>query len=633
MMDMHGMFYDFPKSFSAKNSAGIKPIGSHLRYVPDFCGWNGKLVLATDETSIQGNELAGQPQSNLWFGSYEDLKSWGPASGYGGPWIEDDVKTNTPSDPFLVAGFDRRVVHLSVGRKRLQPVNALRATDQQKITAMPSKLIALPRVTVNRGDWHKPARGFAFDVDSPVTVYLAVDRRGNPKLDSSWKPTEMTLRWGKEFRDRVYSRHFPAGQISIPGNNTQHTPGSYGMPHAAFVSADNNAAVKISAAGNATVTMHAKSIIKVASQPVTFTLEVDQSGTGSWTELQQVTVPANGYMAHFLPEDLNAAWLRFRTDRDCVATAFLHQTTSRFLDSTLPANQTLFAGLAEVGDANARGALIYAAKRNRNLRLIAGDDRFFEFTRASFEYKADKPDAKLKALLQVEPEFSVDGASVTLKTGDQVLRLPKGDPAFDKPFAAGWPRASREVESERHLANIHGTFYEVPLISNGAPPAWNQMRPVSSHSKQITDFCSWNGLLVLAGVRSDAQNDGHVFSDDKAKTALWFGGIDDLWKLGKPVGRGGPWHGTKVKAGVPSDSYLMTGYDQKSVELSHDSSKPVTIALEVDIDGSGLWVTYKSFNIPQNSTATHEFPPAFSACWVRAVSDSDTSATVQLDYQ
>ena len=141
MMDMHGMFFDFPKTFSAKNSAGIKPIGSHLRYVPDFCDWNGKLVLATDETSIQGNQLAGQPQSNLWFGEYEDLKTWGPASGYGGPWIEDEVKANTPSDPFLVAGFDRRVVHLAVGRKKPAADEGIceRPTSSE-ITSMPEEL-------------------------------------------------------------------------------------------------------------------------------------------------------------------------------------------------------------------------------------------------------------------------------------------------------------------------------------------------------------------------------------------------------------------------------------------------------------------------------------------------------------
>ena len=91
------------------------PVGSHLRYVPDFCDWNGRLVLASDETSIQGNPLAGQPQSNLWFGSYEELKRWGPASGYGGPWVDDHVQQDQWSDTFLVAGFQNRTLHLDVG--------------------------------------------------------------------------------------------------------------------------------------------------------------------------------------------------------------------------------------------------------------------------------------------------------------------------------------------------------------------------------------------------------------------------------------------------------------------------------------------------------------------------------------
>jgi len=156
MMDMHGMFFDFPPTFSAANSGGIRPIGSHLRYVPDFCEWNDRLVLATDETSIQGNRLAGQPQSNLWFGSYEDLKTWGPASGYGGPWLEDRVRADEPSDPFLVAGFDRRVIHLAVGR-RTTDSRRLRTTDQLAITRLPDLLSQLPSVTVRRGSWKKPA--------------------------------------------------------------------------------------------------------------------------------------------------------------------------------------------------------------------------------------------------------------------------------------------------------------------------------------------------------------------------------------------------------------------------------------------------------------------------------------------
>ncbi len=501
MMDMHGMFFDFPPTFSTNNSAGIVPIGSHLRYVPDFCGWNGKLVLATDETSIQGNPLAGQPQSNLWIGQYEELQHWGPANGYGGPWIDDEVKANTPSEPFLVAGFDRRVVHLAVGQHTPIAVAAMRATDQQNITSMPDELAGLPRVTVKRGDWHQAASGYQFQVDQPVTVYLAVDRRGSPQLNSSWQKTNLSLTWGKDFQDDVYSQIFPAGTISIPSNAAEHTPGAFGMPHTAFVKSGPRPA-QITAIEGATVTFPEKSR-KVGGEqfaPVTFTLEVDRDGKGNWTELQATRVPDGGYVTHYLPEKLEAIWLRLKTDRDCIATAFLHQTTSRFIDGKAPENRKLFAGLADVTDADALGAAVYAAKRNRDLRVITGDGKFFNFTKTAFEFVSDVSDPQLHELLRVEPEFTVDAASVVLKYQGQNYRLPKGDPAFDEPFASGWPRALREVESERHLANIHGTFYEVPLISNGAPPAWNLMRPVSSHSKQISDFCSWNGLLVLAGV-------------------------------------------------------------------------------------------------------------------------------------
>ena len=632
LMDMHGMFYDFPKTFSASSSGGIKPVGSHLRYVPDFCGWNGKLVLATDETSIQGNNLAGQPQSNLWFGKYDDLKNWGPASAYGGPWIDDEVKANTPSDPFLVAGFDRRVIHFATGLTKLEPSDALRSTDEQPITEMPDRLSSLPRVTVERGDWREPASGFSFTVNTPVTVYLAVDRRGNTKLDAKWTLTDMTLTWGKGIQDHVYSQEFDAGKVVIPGNTTEHRKGSFGLPHAAFVQSNSDKQVAISNTGKARVNMPLLAEPKKSDGPVTFTLEVDESGTGQWTELEKVTVGKSGYVSHYLPDDFEATWIRFSTDRDTVATAMLHQSSSRFIDGNKPENATLFNGLADVEEVDTMRGLVYAAKRNRNLRVISGD-RIFEFTKTGFEFKPDASDEKLKDLLHVKQEFSVDAASVVLNSQGKVYRLPKGHSAFDKPFASGWPRASREVESERHLANIHGTFYEVPLITNGNPPAWNLMRPVSSHRKQITDFCTWNGLLVLAGVNPNAPDDEHLFRNPRMGVGLWFGGIDDLWKLGKPVGDGGPWFETKVRANVASDPYLMKGYDKKELSLSHNSDADVTFTIEVDIDGDGHWATYKEVSVPAGKTVDHSFPSGFSAAWVRLRTDATTTTWAQFKYR
>lgn len=630
MMDMHGMFFDFPKTFSAKNSAGIRPIGSHLRYVPDFCNWNGNLVLASDETSIQGNRLAGQPQSNLWFGSYEDLKTWGPSSGYGGPWISDTVQANEPSDPFLVSGFDKRVLHMATGQKMaIGGEFGLRTTDKFEVNELPDLLTRLPRITVGRGDWHDPSPGYSFTVDQPVTVYLSVDGRGTPKMPAGWNRTKMTLTWGGSYRDTIYTQDFPQGKVNIPAADRKHSDIAYEMPFTAFVRSQDTPATIVMDSKHAKLTLPAAAEL-TENHPVEFTVQIDANGNDQWTDYQAFTVPADGYVTHIFPDDFNAIWMRVKTDSVCVATAVLHQTT-KARPSPTAADKQLFAGLASLDEQDVRSAQMYPAKRNRNLRIITGEDRFLEFTKADFEFTTAEPDPRLRKLVHVDPEFTVDEASVILKHRGRNLRLPKGSAAFDVPFASGWPRASREVQSERHLANIHGTFYEVPLVTNGAPPAWHQVRPVSSHNKQITDFCSWNGLLVLAGIRHDATNDGHVFADPSNDAAMWFGGIDDLWKLGKPIGHGGPWKNTAVVAGQPSDPYLMTGYDRKTLSLTADADTVITI--EVDIDHQSGWHSFRNIKVTDGHVVEYEFPAGFSAHWIRFRSSADCTATAQLTYE
>jgi hypothetical protein len=108
LMDMFGIFYELPSVVYQDKIWGIKPICSHLRIVPDFVYWRGLFVMAGDQT----DNAVGQPQSGLWFGNIDELYDFGKPSGWGGPWWETEIRAGTISNPFLMTGFDKKVVHL-----------------------------------------------------------------------------------------------------------------------------------------------------------------------------------------------------------------------------------------------------------------------------------------------------------------------------------------------------------------------------------------------------------------------------------------------------------------------------------------------------------------------------------------
>jgi hypothetical protein len=187
-------------------------------------------------------------------------------------------------------------------------------------------------------------------------------------------------------------------------------------------------------------------------------------------------------------------------------------------------------------------------------------------------------------------------------------------------------RVCREVATERDLFNFGGTFYELPARN---AQGFAKIRPVATHNLKIHDYASHFGLLFMTGLNGDPGE--RIIKSEGKKTAIWTGVIDDLWQLGKPRGTGGVWKGSKVRAGVPSLPYLMTGYDRKSVTVSAENDAGIT--LEVDVDGTGLWVPSKTFNIQAGKLTEHEFPDGFSAYWVRAVCSVDTTATVTFRYE
>lgn len=212
------------------------------------------------------------------------------------------------------------------------------------------------------------------------------------------------------------------------------------------------------------------------------------------------------------------------------------------------------------------------------------------------------------------------------ETGWKVYRLPKSTHTQDHAYTTEWPRI-REVESERLLMDASGMFYELPSLAHGNA-VWG-IRPISSHLRVVGDFCSWNGLLVMAGDQTTPINDLNPVGG-QPQAGLWFGKTDDLWSFGKPQGWGGPWWDTEVTAGQPSDPYLMTGFEHKVLHVTADA--PVTVAVEIDFKGTGEFHEYTRVELGASGYGQHVFPTGFSAHWVRLVSDADVIATAQLIY-
>lgn len=118
LMTMHGMFWRFPESFTAKSSAGIRPRSAYLKVIGDFTRWNDRLVFGCDDSAMseflnkrkQKGNIAGpgQSNSNLWFTSFEKPDLLGPSTAVGAVWLNEEVQAGEYSEPFLFSGWAKR---------------------------------------------------------------------------------------------------------------------------------------------------------------------------------------------------------------------------------------------------------------------------------------------------------------------------------------------------------------------------------------------------------------------------------------------------------------------------------------------------------------------------------------------
>ena len=501
LMTMHGMFWNFPETFSVKNSAGIYPRSTYLKVIGDFTRWNDSLVFGCDDTAKSEflnkreakGKLAGpgQSQSNLWFTSLDKPDHLGPVLGRGSVWLNESVKAQTPSDPFLLSGFTKRALHL--------------------------------------------------EHDGVATTVFAI--------------------------------------------------------------------------------------------------EIDSKGNNEWSTWREITLPAEtkSYWFNF-PTSLEGIWLRIKTQRDVATISATLQYANQ--DNRTADTDPIFTGLSQANNETSKGAFLLT--RGSTLDVLSSEIKNGETKILSlYELNADMQlvPADQSYLEKVKQGTTIpnggitcDEASVIFTENGQRWRLPRSaEINQDNLLAKSSLRKVREVCTERDLLQAHGTFYELPALNAmGAI----RMRPIATSDLAIHDYCSYRGLLVLSGINPSAEkNNRHIIRSADNQAAVWVGAADDLWKLGKPRGHGGPWKNSLVKANEPSDPYIMTGYDKKKITLENHSDTNNAVIMECDVAGDGRFSFYETFNLIPHQTLEVQLPEWLNAYWVRFTPSNDGKMTVQLTYE
>lgn len=294
----------------------------------------------------------------------------------------------------------------------------------------------------------------------------------------------------------------------------------------------------------------------------------------------------------------------------------------------------MFDGIARIGDENIQSGVFRPRGENKRTLSFATNSGYYEMGADLKLTRVEDPAAEAFVRTKVaipKNVITLDEASVLIVDDrGRRWRLPRASDAYDAATNAGQLRICREVATERDMLSVCGTFFELPAEN---ADGYAKIRPVCSHDLRVTDFGGYRGVFLMSGISPAAQAGEHLIRSDDGKAALWAGAIDDLWKLGKPRGRGGPWMHTKVPANQKSDPYLMWAYDKRTLTLSHTEQQPITFTVELDLTGDGLWVTHSQSEVADGRNVTITFDPSVQARWLRVSTNQPCTATAQLEYQ
>lgn len=351
--------------------------------------------------------------------------------------------------------------------------------------------------------------------------------------------------------------------------------------------------------------------------------------------LKTVTVPASdSRFAEFSAAD-KGEWIRVVADKDTKGSVVFSFASKETRTGEM---SPIFAGLSKIGEKHdSEGLMLCLSQNRRKLGVAANTADGSAYYDLDGDMLLQRRDSMEKAsYIRKNLAIRSEGMEITpgsvLITDDKGRRwhLPLGARAFTEPTRQNAMRVCREVSTERDLLNLHGTFYELPAEN---ADGFAKVRPIASHNLGINDYASYRGMLLMSGCNSDNADNTRIVTSDDGKLSLWAGVIDDLWKLGKPTGNGGPWVDRHVSAGEYSEPYLIGFYDRRTLNLSHKSDRMVKFTVEADPTGEGDWMHYADFEVNPDDSFIYKFPDSFQARWIRFKTDTPCVATTWLEYR
>ena len=637
---MHGTFWRFPKTFSKGNSARIAPRSNYLKVIGDFALWQGRVVFGCDD-SAQKEFLNHRPfksskgaptqsNSNLWFVEPGKIDHFGPAIGRGSVWLRDDLDAGAVSEPYLFSGYDHRMMvihHESPGTIQFTLEVDKKGNGQWEeldTFKVEGSLVHLFKAS-ETGSWIRVRANQPVEKATVHFHYRNKDSRGvgnDPVFDG------ITNLGGKEIsKGIIRSNSQVLGMLSDEG----------------YYELDKQLELqpKQDPGGAGIVAQGAPVKTNIRIDKASAIVEEDGQGyripVSLWYETAQVPEAKPGTkktLEELLPNNLakGAKATASSTHADFVAG---NVADGKFTDESRWIANGAASLQLDLGE----------AKTFKGIYVITGWQKDAQYAARNFDVRV-KRDGQWQTLPQGEIRENAGIVTPVLldkAVTAQELQILFKDNGYNRVYEVALfsdhpeiattsvgdleqVRICREVATERDLFNFRGTFYELPARN---AQGFAKIRPIATHNLNIHDYASHFGLLFMTGL--NGKRGERIIRSADGKTGVWAGVIDDLWKLGKPRGYGGVWKDTKVAAGETSLPYLMTGYDKKSAQLS--ASEATTITLEIDIDGTDLWVPYKSFTLEPGSMTKHDFPEGFSAYWIRATSSASTTATVRFNYE